>query len=181
VYSHPQALAECADFFRTHPWIETVAAYDTAGMARAVAERKLPEEGAVASTHAAQLYGLAVLADHIESYRENYVRFGLIAPASRPLTLQGNKVSLIVTLAHVPGSLSRFLVQCAGRGMNLTKIESRPLLETHGEYLFYVDFEHTFVPEVLRRTLEALKADATSFILLGSYTGGDVHRLVNTN
>jgi len=180
-YSHPQALAECADFFRMHPWIETVSAYDTAGMARMVAERKLAEESAVASTRAAKLYGLAVLADHIESKRENYVRFGLVtaAPARLP-RLQGNKVSLIVTLAHVPGSLSRFLVQCAGRGMNLTKVESRPLLAQHNEYLFYVDFEHRFTPEVLRRTLDALSEEATSFTILGAYEGGDVHHLIDT-
>lgn len=174
VYSHPQALDQCETFLRCHPWMEVVSYYDTAGAAREVAKRKRLDEAAIASGLAAFMYGLSIVVDHIELERENYTRFGvIIRPGKKSnAALKGNKVSLLLTLPHVPGSLSRFLVQCAGRGMNLTKVESRPLLGKPWEYMFYVDFEHAFSPEALTRALTALTAEAATFTILGAYDRG---------
>lgn len=179
VYSHPQALDQCEEYLRRHPWMEAVSFRDTAGAAREVALRRRQDEAAIASKVAASLYCLSVIADHIETDRENYTRFGaIIKPAKKPLSaVKGNKVSLLLTLPHVAGSLSRFLVQCAGRGMNLTKVESRPLLGKPWEYLFYVDFEHTFSPEALTRALSALRHEAVTLTVLGTYERGAAYEL----
>ena len=179
VYSHSQALDQCEQFLTRHPWMEVVSFRDTAGAAQYVAERKRADEAAIASSEAARLYHLAVVADHLESNPENYTRFGVVA---RPFAqggdvLRGNKVSLLLTLPHVAGSLSRFLVQCAGRGMNLTKVESRPLLGKPWEYMFYVDFEHAFSPETLKRALTALKAEAATLTIIGAYDRGATYEL----
>jgi len=179
VYSHPQALEQCEQFLSRYPWMEVVSFRDTAGAAHMVALRGRPDEAAIASSAAARLYGLTVTVDHLESNPENYTRFGIVArPGKKGAhAYTGNKVSLLLTLPHVAGSLSRFLVQCAGRGMNLTKVESRPLLGKPWEYLFYVDFEHTFSPEALTRVLTALKAEAATFIILGTYNRGATYEL----
>jgi prephenate dehydratase len=178
VYSHPQALDQCERFLERHPWMEVVSYRDTAGAAQYVAARARPDEAAIASSEAARLYELSIIADHLESNPENYTRFGVIArPVKMHEGLKGNKVSLLLTLPHVAGSLSRFLVQCAGRGMNLTKVESRPLLGKPWEYMFYVDFEHAFSPEALTRALNALRAEAATLTILGAYERGATYEL----
>ena len=110
---------------------------------------------------------LSICAECYQGTNREYVRFGLVSRA--PAKPHGSKVSLVVSLPHVSGSLSRFLVQCAGRGLNLTKVESRPIPKKKGHYLFYVDFEHSFQPEVLERVLAALKREASSYTLIGAY------------
>lgn len=181
VYSHPEALEECGKFFKKYSWIEPISSYDTAGSAKEVARRKTKEEGAVANKLAAKLYKLEDIADNIQNSRNNYVRFVSVKKLNKKekKRLKGNKVSLVITLSHEPGSLSRFLIQCAGRGMNLTKVESRPMLDKTDEYYFYIDFEHKFEPEVLKRMLSALKEETTSFTLLGAYFGSNVHRRID--
>jgi len=179
VYSHSQALDQCERFIRSHPWMEAVMYQDTAAAVRFVAQRGRTDEAAIASNAAANLYGLTIIADNLETNRENYTRFCVISiPDKKGATVgRGNKVSILLTLPNVVGSLSRFLVQCAGRGMNLTKVESRPLLGKPWEYLFYADFEHSFPPEVLIRSLKALRAEATNLIVLGTYDKGTTYRL----
>lgn len=105
----------------------------------------------------------------------SYARYGVIQ--NRPKEKEqghGNKVSLVVSLPHVPGSLARFLVQCSGRGLNLTKVESWPIPEKPGSFEFFVDFEHNYEPAVLGRILAALEEEATDFLLLGSYQSGKI-------
>ncbi len=179
VYSHPQALDQCEQFLTQHPWMEVISYRDTAGAAHHIAAGGRQDEAAIASSEAAHLYGLNIIADHLELNRENYTRFGIVARphANARERLKGNKVSLLLTLPHVAGSLSRFLVQCAGRGMNLTKVESRPLLGKPWEYMFYVDFEHSFSPEALNRALTALKNEAATFTILGAYNHGATYEL----
>ncbi|MEW6610699.1 MAG: prephenate dehydratase [Patescibacteria group bacterium] len=179
VYSHPQALDQCEEFLARHPWMEVISYRDTAGAAHHIATSRRQDEAAIASSEAARLYGLRIIAEHLESNQENYTRFGVVAEPLRRAheRLKGNKVSLLLTLPHIAGSLSRFLVQCAGRGMNLTKVESRPLLGKPWEYLFYVDFEHAFSPEALQRALTALKVEASTFTILGVYDRGATYEL----
>jgi prephenate dehydratase len=142
VYSHPQALAQSMDFLLAHPEMEPEAAFDTAGAARLVAERRLRDAAAIATRRAADQYGLAVLAADIHSNAENYTRMVVIGLTPHdPPPASAVKTSVIAGLRHESGSLARLLGLLHGAGMNLTKIESRPIVGRPWEYLFYLDWE----------------------------------------
>jgi len=166
VASHPVALAQCRHFFRTHPDVVAVPAYDTAGSVRDVMSGEVDADAAIASKLAAELYGADVLAEGLEDHAENYTRFLVIArdPAPRE---QANKTSLMLSLGNTPGTLHRALGVFAARGLNLTKIESRPLPGRPWEYLFYLDVVDT--GEGISAALEELWAFTSSIRVLGTY------------
>src|SRR5579864_3756874 len=127
VQSHPVALAQCLRFFVEHPEIKRVVAEDTGGSAGEVVRAGDPLRAAIASQRAAAIYGGTILQAHLEDHRENYTRFWLMADS--PAAPAGaNKMSLAVFLLHQPGALARALEPLAQRGINLVKIESRPLV-----------------------------------------------------
>ncbi|MDR7402299.1 MAG: prephenate dehydratase [Armatimonadota bacterium] len=167
VHSHPQALAQCEAFLRAHG-LEPVPASDTAGSARMVAEQRLWGVGAIAGRTAARIYSLAVLAEGIETNPANYTKFLALAPAPAPRE-GDSKTSIVFTTANVPGALYRALGAFATRGINLTKLESRPRRQVPWEYLFYVDFEgHRDDPAVAEALAELSRL--TIFLrVLGSY------------
>src|SRR3989449_1029446 len=144
VASHPVALAQCRRFFAEHPEVMPVPAYDTAGSVRDLmagrpaADARLAADAAIASSLAAQLYGATVLQEGLEDHAENYTRFLVVARDPAPPEL-ARKTSLVFTLPNVPGSLHRALGVFAARGVDLTKIESRPLPGRPWEYAFYLD------------------------------------------
>jgi prephenate dehydratase len=138
VLSHPKALEQCKGFFQKHPHIEAIVHEDTAAAAAEIAAFKHSEYGAIASASAAEIYGLQILKRGIEDDSSNYTRF--VTVTKRPnFDKQADKCSLMVQLEHTPGSLAKALVQF--EGLNLTKIESRPIRGKPFNYLFYVDFE----------------------------------------
>lgn len=181
VYSHPQALGQCQAFLHTHlPQAEAVPAYDTAGAAKMVAERGIPGEAAIASARAAAEYGLEILAAGIESNQQNYTRFlALARPADAPpsASVPGvpYKTSLVCALRdNVPGSLFKALAVFALRDVNLFKIESRPLVGSPGDYLFYLDVAGSVDDPILQRALGHLSELTSSLKILGSYPRGEV-------
>jgi prephenate dehydratase len=138
VASHPVALAQCRRFFAERPAVAPVPAYDTAGSVRDLIAGRLEADAAIGSALAARLYGGAVLLEGIEDHPENYTRFLVVA--REPGALAGtSKTSLVFLLPNVPGSLHRAMGVFAARGLDLTKIESRPLLGRPWEYVFYLD------------------------------------------
>jgi prephenate dehydratase len=138
VASHPVALAQCRRFFLEHPTVAAVPAYDTAGSVRDLLADRLDANAAIGSALAATLYGGEVLLEGLEDHPENYTRFLVVAP--EPGSLAGtSKTSLVFTLPNVPGSLYRAIGVFATRGLDLTKIESRPLPGRPWEYAFYLD------------------------------------------
>lgn len=144
VYSHPQALAQCALFFDQHDHLEEVVYSDTARAAVWVAQSKNPSFAAIASKAAGERYGLKILEGNIEDDPHNYTRFLLICSEQKRTTLSGalpRKASLALTLAHRPGSLAGLLGKLANENCNLTKIESRPIHGRPFEYRFYLDLE----------------------------------------
>ncbi len=167
VLSHPQALAQCEAFLARGGW-ETMATYDTAGSARIVATERRRGTAAIASRHAAEIYGLEVLAEGIETSPINYTKFLALALAPAPKADRA-KTSVVFTTANVPGALYKALGAFATRSINLTKLESRPRRDRPWEYLFYVDFEaHQESPE--GRAALAELAGVTAFLrVLGSY------------
>ena len=138
VASHPVALAQCRRFFVDHPAITPVPAYDTAGSVRDLLAGHLDAEAAIGSALASQLYGGEILLDVFEDHPENYTRFLVVAREPGPPG-SATKTSLVFLLPNVPGSLHRAMGVFATRGLDLTKIESRPLLGRPWEYVFYLD------------------------------------------
>ncbi|HUO35615.1 MAG TPA: prephenate dehydratase [Candidatus Acidoferrum sp.] len=168
VESHPVALAQCENFFRAHPEIKRIVAEDTAGSVRAVMERGDPTRAAIAARRAAEIYGAKVLQEHLEDHRENYTRFLLLRPASGA-EKGGNKLSLAVQLAHQPGSLHRALGIFSTRGINLTKIESRPIPGSPWKYRFYLDLQAALAERKTQEALEELRGCSETVRVLGCY------------
>jgi 3-deoxy-7-phosphoheptulonate synthase len=174
VYSHPQALAQCARFLDTHPEWEKVAFYDTAGAVKHVAETGAEENAAIASEEAARVYGLSVLRQGLETNVQNYTRFFVIARDEQALPPEAGsrrprKASLCFAVADQPGALFKALQVLAERGLNMQKLESRPIHGKPWEYLFYIDVNLPEDMSVFLRGMEELKSVSEDLRVLGTY------------
>src|SRR6266446_3442228 len=168
VYSHPVALAQCERFFRRNLRLVRVATYDTAGSVRLLREEGARDAAAIASELAARLYGARILKRGLEDHRANFTRFFLLSRAGRPIG-SPDKTSILFATSHAPGALFRCMAVFALRGINLLKIESRPLPGRPWEYVFHVDFEGSAEEERCRNALRHLQ-EACHFVrVLGSY------------
>ena len=167
VKSHPQALAQCERYLARRG-LEPVPNFDTAGSAHELAENPQPETGVIASALAAELYGLEILEDHVEDLPFNYTRFFVLG-LDDPPRAQRSKTSLIFTTRHHPGALYDSLGEFAQRGINLTKIESRPRRNRPWQYLFYLDFEGHWQDPAAEAALMGLLRRSSFVKLLGSY------------
>jgi prephenate dehydratase len=168
VSSHPVALAQCERFFASHPLIKRVAADDTAGSVRDVMQAGDSAKAAIASARAAAVYGAAILKEHLEDHPENYTRFLLLAPSAE-VPEKADKLSLVVHLAHKPGSLCQALNAFARRELNLLKIESRPIAGTPWSYCFYLDLQTSLKDPNTIAALEELRKFTDSVKILGCY------------
>ena len=139
VLSHPQGLAQSKQFLDAHPHWEAVPFYDTAGSVKHIAEVGDGSLAAIASAEAARVYGMEILVPGVETNHRNFTRFFLIARKSEPGTGVPNKASLVFGTADEPGALSRCLAVFARHGVNMTKLESRPIHGRPWDYMFYVD------------------------------------------
>jgi prephenate dehydratase len=173
VFSHPIALAQCEEFFRRNPQIEAVAAYNTAGAARDVIAAGAGDAAAIASSRAAEVHGGVVLLRELEDHPQNFTRFLLAAlpGAAPPAGAWGaaRKTSLLVTLAHRPGTLAAALTVFADRAIDLCKIESRPLRGRPFEYAFFIDLAGDAADPALADAIREIGSRATTVRLLGSY------------
>ena len=167
VYSHPQALAQCDEFLRNLQ-IDIVPTYNTAGSAKKVKEDGLKGYAAVASKRAAQIYGLDVLAEEIETNPNNYTKFFVISKQEAE-PAQKNKTSLVFSTKNVPGALYDCLGVFAKRGINLAKLESRPSKIKPWEYVFYFDFEGHVTHVSCKEAIAELEQKTTFVKILGSY------------
>ena len=172
VTSHPMAINQCRAFFKSHPRIKLVAGLDTATSARDVAARKRPGTGAIASARAGELYGLDTLAEEIETNKVNFTRFLILTDEFNAVADQeADKASICFSLQHEVGCLSQVLSVLAFYGMNLTKIQSLPIIGHEWRYLFYVDV--VFADFVrYRQALSAIRPLTDIFTVLGEYRQG---------
>ncbi|HEV8538997.1 MAG TPA: prephenate dehydratase [Bacteroidota bacterium] len=171
IYSHPQALGQCESFLNRLKNCEIVAVYDTAGAAKMIKEERRTDAAAIASLEAARVYGLNVLKRGIESDHRNFTRF-LILSRKKIIATAGAKTSIIFSMKDIPGALFKALSVFALRGINLHKIESRPIVGKPWEYLFYLDFQGTIRDEACRKALGHLREIASYLKILGSYPAG---------
>ena len=170
VASHPVALAQCRRFFADHKDVEAVAAYDTAGSVKDLLRDGPATHAAIASRLAASLYGGEILLDGIEDDPQNYTRFLLLSREAGP-TLAATKTSIVFTLKNEPGALHRAMGAFALRGVDLAKIESRPLRGRPWEYAFYLDILGD--PRgAAGKALHELEGLAPELRILGSYPDG---------
>jgi prephenate dehydratase len=168
--SHPQALAQTRRYLESRG-IEPVPHYDTAGAARDLAERPQPGVAAVASAAAARRYGLDVLAEGIQDDDSNQTRFVVVErgePARPGLARPGGKCSLCFVAAHRPGSLVAALQCLSSRGVNLTRLEARPIPDKPFEYRFFLDFQ-VADPAAAESALGDLESSTHEVRLFGTY------------
>jgi prephenate dehydratase len=172
IRSHPIALAQCMTFLNQYPEITLVESDDTAGSAKLISERRLKKIAAIASFNAAEIYGLEILAEGIETYPKNYTRF-LVIGSEEKGNKKGNKVSICFATGHKPGSLAAVLVKLAEMNINLSKIQSVPRLNGDWEYMFYLDLELPDNSDM--QVIESILKEYTSNLeVLGIYNKGDM-------
>jgi len=170
--SHPVALQQCTRFFRDHPEIEPVAVYDTAGSVRDLMEGGSEYDAAIGSSLAAARYGAEILFPEIEDDPRNHTRFFAVSREAEEQSGPRSKTSLAFVVAHEPGSLHRALGVFAERGVDLTKLESRPIPGRPWEYRFFADVRGD--PEgVVGDCLSELDGMLVELHLLGSYAEWD--------
>src|SRR5882672_12339592 len=173
VYSHPQGLAQCERFLRTLKNVEIVATYDTAGSAKMVADAGLKDAAAIASARAGDVFGLISLAASIQDFDDNITRFLVVGRT--PLKNVADKTSIVFSLPNEPGSLFKALSVFALRGIDLTKLESRPIPGRPWEYLFYVDLAVARDEVACTRALAHLGEFAPMLRTLGTYASWKTH------
>ncbi len=167
VRSHPQALAQCRRYLDRYGF-KPEATFDTAGGARDLAASPELDVAVIASGLAAELYGLQILDRGVEDFPFNYTRFFLMGLADPPRA-QKSKTSIVFTTRHSPGALYKAMGEFANRGINLTKIESRPRQNEPWRYMFYVDFEGHCQDLPSEAALMGLLRHTSFIKLLGSY------------
>ena len=172
VHSHPVALMQCRGFLADHPELKAVEASDTAGAAKLISEQKCRGWAAICNASAARLYGMKVLKESIEDNKHNFTRFLVVSDTRkadflRPLD-KTNKASLVFSLPHEEGSLSQVLSILYFYKINLTKIQSLPIIGHEWEYMFYVDV--TFSDTIrYRQSIDAIIPLTKELKVIGEY------------
>ena len=169
IFSHPQAISQCAKFLDAMPGVKITACENTAAAAEAVAKSERTDVAAISSYNCVELYGLERLAADIQDRSNNYTRF--ICIAAKPEVYPGaDRTSLLVTLSNEPGSLYQVLARIYGRGINLTKLESRPIPGSDDTFRFYFDLEASVYSPELPKLLGELESVCEHVCYLGSYS-----------
>lgn len=171
VRSHPQALEQCRNYIRRMGF-HALPSYDTAGSLRDLKASRSRNTAVIAGENAAPVYGMQILDREIQDHHNNYTRF-IIVERECQICTGRCKSSIIVSLAHKPGSLFRALGSFAERDINLTKIESRPIPESPWHYYFFIDLEGSSEERNVRDALEELSSGSSFFRFLGSYARAD--------
>ena len=169
IYSHEQAIGQYSRFLKDNRGIKVTIVENTAVAARMVADSERSDVASISSPDCAGLYGLNILRDDIQNTDHNYTRFICI---SKDMSIfpGANKVSVMMALGHTPGSLSNTLARFSSLGLNLTKIESRPISGRDFEFMFYLDIEASVYSDAVVTLLCQLDADPAAFTFLGCYS-----------
>lgn len=169
VISHSQALQQCSNFLKANPNMKVTIFENTATAAKFVAESDRTDIAALSSTDCAKLYGLNVLKDGVQNNENNYTRFICIAK-DMEIYAGSNKISLMLSVDHRPGSLHEMIGKFACRGINLCKLESRPIPGKDFEFRFYFDLDGSVFSPEMRTVLKDIEQAAESMSFLGCYS-----------
>ena len=169
VNSQPVALAQCRRWLTAHPSMKVVEAEDTAGSAEMISRLKMRGHAAICSKFAAPIYGMKILEEGIETNKHNFTRFLVMCELCNPT--QSNKSSIVFTLPHNEGSLSQVLSIFSFYRINLTKIQSLPIIGREWEYMFYVDLSYSDYMRY-RQSIDAVRPLTKQFKILGEYKDG---------
>ncbi len=171
VYSHAQGIAQCGEFLHAHPDWQLIPYKNTAISANKVFQDGDPSQAAIASSRAAERYGLNILAADIHEDKKNHTRFVIV---SREMVddPRAEKASVVFNTRNQPGALARVLNRFSEYDLNMTRLESRPIPQRPWEYVFYADFEGELQLGKLRRTLREIEPDTQALRLLGLYRKG---------
>ena len=184
VTSHPMALMQCDDYLDTMPWVKVVEHEDTALAAKDISDGNLQGVAAICSSYAAELYNLEILASGVETNKRNFTRFLILAHEHMLVDLQKNnninKSSLVFVLPHSEGSLSRILSVLSFYGINLTRIQSLPIIGREWEYQFYIDLTFTDYHRY-KQSIEAIMPLVADLKILGEYSKGKNLDIENNN
>ncbi len=168
IYSHPQALAQCRGFLSRHK-IEARPFYDTAGAAKMLSHEGSQSAAVIASALCAKLYHLNIVKEDIGDHESNSTRFIILS--SHEAAEEGDKCSIVFSIAHETGSLSSVMKVFSDAGINLTRIESRPLRSVLGYYRFFLDFEGSHKDQVVIDALKSVRRKTKTYRFLGCYRG----------
>ena len=172
VWSHPMALLQCKEFFKKYPHIKLVEDVDTAEVAKRIAKENLKGIAAIAPKIAAEIFGLQILEDNIQTIKDNSTRFVIVQTQKPTHSIEGiNKASLKFELSHKRGSLAAVLNVLSDCKMNLTKIQSLPVIETPWKYSFFVDVTFDEYTEY-QKLVKIIDIMAEDFKILGTYKNG---------
>lgn len=171
VWSHPMALLQCKEFFKKYPQIKLVEDVDTAEVAKRISKENLLGIAAIAPKIAAEIFNLAILEDEIQTIKDNATRFVIVQTDKPEIDETVNKASLKFQLNHKRGSLAAILNVLSDCKMNLTKIQSLPVIETPWKYSFFVDITFDEFKEY-QKAITILEIMAEEFKILGTYKNG---------
>ena len=172
VWSHPMALLQCKEFFKKYPHIKLVEDVDTAEVAKRITKENIKGIAAIAPKIAAEIFGLQVLEDDIQTIKDNSTRFVIVQTQLPTHSIEGiNKASLKFELSHKRGSLAAVLNVLSDCKMNLTKIQSLPVIETPWKYSFFVDITFDDYTEY-QKLVKIIDIMAEDFKILGTYKNG---------
>ena len=182
VHSHPVALAQCEAFLQRHPELKAVQAEDTALSAKEIMQHQLRGHAAICSVHAAKLYGMRILQESIETNKHNFTRFLVLADRWRTDELcagsvnrRADKANIVFSLPHEEGSLSAILSIFTFYRINLTKIQSLPIIGREWEYMFYVDVIFNDYTR-FRQSIDAVRPLTKELTILGEYKAFESNR-----
>ncbi len=168
VRSHPMALLQCKTFFADHSSIELKDDVDTAAVAKQIASENWEGIGAIASKIAAEIYGLEILAEDIQTVKSNFTRFIILQKQKEQIDFIPNKASIKITLKNERGILAKLLTLMSDKGLDLSKIQSVPVIQKPWEYSFFIDtvFEEH---EVFKKTMEEIQNNFGEVKIFGEY------------
>ncbi len=169
IYSHEQAINQCQEFLKTLPGVKVTVCENTAVAAKLVAESDRADAAALSSRSCAELYGLSTLASGVQDQGNNYTRFICIAK-NLEIYPGADRTSIMLTVPHKPGSLYRVLARINALGLNLNKLESRPIPERDFEFMFYFDLDTSVYSPQFIQLMNELDTLCEHFEYLGSYT-----------
>ncbi len=173
VYTHPEVIGQCQQFFMKHPHIKAISMSDTSTSVKYVKECNDPSKAALASYLAAEHYQLSILMNQVQDHQDNFTRFFCITK-NESIQKNANKISMFLVVNHEAGALFKVLEVFCKKGINMLKLESRPIKNKIFEYCFYIDFEGSLLDDAMIQAIKEVQDHCIHHKVLGCYKKGEI-------